>query len=234
MKEKKFIKLKTDMYSDTKFKIIDTMEERDLINCIWTRLLTLCGRLGSSGELYLSSNIPYTVETLALEFNRAPEKVKLALDVFMDLEMIELKDNAVYTIKNFAKHQNIKLDKKLQEECIKKIEDSSILESNNKTSQEKEVNGIEDREKVVSEDVQEEDACEYILATEEECPYEKDIEKVAESSFEDVGDDVEQQIDGFKDTFDEEYNDEDINGFDIDRDLSEERIVKTVCFFGTQ
>ena len=32
MKERKFVKLKVDMYDDTKFKIIDTMPKRDLIH----------------------------------------------------------------------------------------------------------------------------------------------------------------------------------------------------------
>lgn len=36
MSERKIVKLRVDMYSDTKFKIIDTMEERDLIHYIWT------------------------------------------------------------------------------------------------------------------------------------------------------------------------------------------------------
>ena len=39
MKEKRNIKLRTDMYEDTKFKIIDTMAERDTINYIWIRQL---------------------------------------------------------------------------------------------------------------------------------------------------------------------------------------------------
>lgn len=67
------------MYEDTKFKIIDTKPERDLIYYIWTRILTLAGKVNLEGELYLSKNIPYTIETLAREFNRSAEQVKLAL-----------------------------------------------------------------------------------------------------------------------------------------------------------
>ena len=88
MKERKFVKLKVDMYDDTKFKIIDTMPKRDLIHYIWTRLLTLAGKVNLAGELYLSKNIPYTVETLAIEFNRSAIEVQLALKTFEDLEMV--------------------------------------------------------------------------------------------------------------------------------------------------
>lgn len=109
MKNRKFVKLKVDMYSDTKFKIIDTMEERDLIHYIWTRIITLCGQVNLDGDLYLSKTIPYTAETLAIEFNRSVEKVKLALTVFMNLEMIEISKDNAYKISNFVKHQNIKV-----------------------------------------------------------------------------------------------------------------------------
>ncbi|NFO55430.1 hypothetical protein FDB39_00830 [Clostridium botulinum] len=110
--ERKIVKLRVDMYNDTKFKIIDTMEERDLIHYIWTRLLTLAGKVNLEGALYLSKSIPYTIETLALEFNRSAKKVELALKVFMDLEMVESGENNVYKVRNFAKHQNIKPKKK--------------------------------------------------------------------------------------------------------------------------
>ncbi|NFH70327.1 hypothetical protein FDC35_09210 [Clostridium botulinum] len=110
--ERKIVKLRVDMYNDTKFKIIDTMEERDLIHYIWTRLLTLAGKVNLEGELYLSKSIPYSIETLALEFNRSAKKVEIALKAFMDLEMIELTKDNVYRVRNFAKHQNIKSKKK--------------------------------------------------------------------------------------------------------------------------
>ncbi|NFH68108.1 hypothetical protein FDC35_02415 [Clostridium botulinum] len=120
--ERKIVKLRVDMYNDTKFKIIDTMEDRDLIHYIWTRLLTLAGKVNLEGVLYLSKSIPYSIETLALEFNRSAKNVEIALKVFMDLEMIELGENNVYKVRNFAKHQNIKPKKKedsndKKEEC---------------------------------------------------------------------------------------------------------------------
>ncbi|UZP05035.1 phage replisome organizer N-terminal domain-containing protein [Clostridium botulinum] len=113
MKERKFVKLRVDMYGDTKFKIIDTMEERDLIHYIWTRLLTLAGKVNLEGKLYMSKSIPYSIETLAIEFNRGVSKIELALNVFKDLEMIELSKDNVYRVKNFAKHQNIKVKEKV-------------------------------------------------------------------------------------------------------------------------
>ena len=70
MRERKFVKLRVNMYEDTKFKIIDMKPERDLIHYVWTRLLTLAGKVNIEGNLYMSKILPYTIETLAIEFNR--------------------------------------------------------------------------------------------------------------------------------------------------------------------
>ena len=109
MRERKYIKLRVDMFEDTKFKIIDLKPERDLIHYIWIRLVALAGKVNLAGDLYMSKTIPYTIETLAVEFNRSIEQVKLAMDVFRELEMVEVDKSNVYRVKNFAKHQNIKV-----------------------------------------------------------------------------------------------------------------------------
>jgi len=151
MRERKTVKLRIDMYDDTKSKIIDMKPERDLIHYVWTRFVVLAGKVNLEGDLYFSKNIPYTIETLAIEFNRGAYQVKLALDVLIELEMIELADNNVYTVKNFAKHQNIKVKEKnksnhneedikneevlLKEKLENEIYDDEDNESKNKINQ---------------------------------------------------------------------------------------------------
>lgn len=114
MKERKIVKLRVDMYEDTKSKIIDRMNERDLIHYIWIRLIALAGKVNLKGELFLSRNIPYTLETLAIEFNREAIQVKLVLEVLIDLEMLEFTEDNIYKVKNFAKHQNIKVNEEVE------------------------------------------------------------------------------------------------------------------------
>ena len=116
MRERKYVKFRSDMYEDTKFKMIDMKPERDLIHYAWTRFVTLAGKVNLEGDLYMSRNLPYTIETLAIEFNRNEEQIKLALEVFIELEMIELIDGRIYRVKNFAKHQNIKVNEKIKSE----------------------------------------------------------------------------------------------------------------------
>ncbi len=121
MRERKYVKFRVDMYEDTKFKIIDMKAERDVIYYIWSRIVLLAGKVNLEGNLYLSKSIPYTIETLAIEFNRDIAQIKLALDLFIELEMLELTEDKVYRVKNFAKHQNIKIKEKAKnkEEDIK-------------------------------------------------------------------------------------------------------------------
>ena len=119
MRERKYVKFRVDMFEDTKFKIIDRMPERDVIHYIWTRIVALAGKINLEGNLYMSKNIPYTVETLAIEFNRDVNQVKLALNTFIKLEMVEVTGENIYKVKNFAKHQNIKVKSMDKEEEIK-------------------------------------------------------------------------------------------------------------------
>ncbi|NFS10785.1 hypothetical protein FDE77_05690 [Clostridium botulinum] len=162
--ERKIVKLRVDMYNDTKFKIIDTMVDRDLIHYIWTRLLTLAGKVNLEGALYFSKSIPYSIETLALEFNRSAKNVEIALKVFMDLEMIELGENNVYKVRNFAKHQNIKPKKKedsndKKEEC----NDKSKNVHNNVDNIESDVNKFDESDCIVENQLIRNEGDNYIL-----------------------------------------------------------------------
>ncbi|WP_173708964.1 phage replisome organizer N-terminal domain-containing protein [Clostridium beijerinckii] len=126
MRERKYVKFRVDMYEDTKFKIIDRMTNRDLIHYVWNRVVVLAGKVNQEGELYMSRNIPYTVETLSIEFNREINEVTAALEVLMNLEMIEIGDNNIYKVKNFVKHQNIKVKEKT--EIVKKENEVKIAD----------------------------------------------------------------------------------------------------------
>ena len=116
MRERKYVKFRVDMLSDAKSKIIDMKPERDLIHYVWMALVLLAGRVNLEGDLYMSRNLPHTIETLAIEFNRSEEQIKLALEVFIELEMLELIDGRSYRVKNFVKHQNIKVKEKIKSE----------------------------------------------------------------------------------------------------------------------
>jgi len=107
MAEAKWVKFEVNMFDDTKLKIIDNMDKRDLIIYIWTRLLVLAGKSNCGGLVYINYNIAYTIKTLAIEFNRTIEEVKFAIKVLKKLEMIEITEDKVFKIKNWEKHKNV-------------------------------------------------------------------------------------------------------------------------------
>ena len=107
----KWIKLTVNMFDDEKIKIIQAMPEGDTILLIWVRLILLAGKTNEGGYVYVSDGIPYTEEMLSIIINKPIQIIRLALDTFTRLGMIETDDRGIYLI-NFEKYQSV--DKMLE------------------------------------------------------------------------------------------------------------------------
>ena len=152
MIERKIIKVRTDMFEDTKFKLIDRIKERNLINYIWFRIMTLAGKVNKGGDLYFSSTKPYTLETLAVEFNREESEIELALGVLVDLEIVEVTENNLYRVKNFAKHQGIKSKESTEKNShIVKVEKNEIKEESKANTKVNDIDVSENKNELKSE-----------------------------------------------------------------------------------
>ena len=106
MKKRIHVRFRVDMYDDIKCKIIDTKARRDLIHYVLARFIVLAGKVDLDGELYITKNMPYTIETLGIEFNRSYEEVEYAIGVLNELEIIHISEENTFKVKNWAKHQN--------------------------------------------------------------------------------------------------------------------------------
>ncbi|HDH4248392.1 TPA: phage replisome organizer N-terminal domain-containing protein [Staphylococcus aureus] len=115
MGEVSWIKLKVGMFDDSKIKYIEALPERDTIITIWVKLLTLSGKYNEQGYIMLSENLPYNEEMLANEFSRPINSIRLAIQTFETLGMIE-KVNGVIKVTNWEKHQNIEGLEKIREQ----------------------------------------------------------------------------------------------------------------------
>lgn len=107
MPDVKWIKLTTDMFDDEKIAIIESMPDADALEIIWIKLICQAGKCNDGGYIYLTEKIPFTEETLATILHRPLNTVRLALDTFKKLEMIETGPEGVIYLPNFEKHQNI-------------------------------------------------------------------------------------------------------------------------------
>ena len=155
MAEAKWIKVAIDMFNDPKLKIINSMEEKDLINYIWMRSLLLAGQSNMNGCLYINESMPYTMKTLAIEFDRTFQEVKLAFKVLRKLEMLEVTEDRIFRVKNWAKHQNVdELEKLKKQNCDRvskyRAKKKEIEESNNKNVTEINIDEDKNNSEIIS------------------------------------------------------------------------------------
>lgn len=119
MSEVQWIKLKVGMFDDSKIKYIEALPDRDTIITIWVKLLTLAGKYNEQGYIMLSENLPYNEEMLANEFNRPLNSVRLAIQTFQKLGMVE--DVGALRITNWEKHQNIEGLEKIRKQTRERV-----------------------------------------------------------------------------------------------------------------
>ena len=78
----------------------------------------MAGNINAGGMIYFTSEMPYTEEMLATEFNIPSQKLqtlKLALITFQNFHMVEIIDNVFY-ISSWEKYQNIEGLEKIREQ----------------------------------------------------------------------------------------------------------------------
>lgn len=107
MAEITWIKLRTDMFDNTKIRLIEKLPEGDTILVIWVKLLAAAGKANCNGYIMLSENIPMNIEEMAVIFDRPLNTVRLALEAFKRYGMVEVDENEIIRIHNWEKHQNV-------------------------------------------------------------------------------------------------------------------------------
>ena len=86
----KWIRIKTNISLDAKFKQIDTMPDADSIECMWFKLIRFSGRLINDGIFLINDKMAYSEQMLSKEFNRPIELIRKAMNTFYKLRMIDI------------------------------------------------------------------------------------------------------------------------------------------------
>ncbi len=115
MADVKWIKLNVDMFDDEKIKIIQAMPDGDSLLVVWIKLITLAGKTNDGGYIYISDNIPYTEEMLSVIMNKPLATIRLALQTFTNLKMLDNDTKGIYLV-NFDKHQSLDKLEKIKEQ----------------------------------------------------------------------------------------------------------------------
>ncbi len=112
----KWIKLKTSMFDEEIFKLIEKMPEGTNILLIWIRLMMLAGKCNDSGFIYVTESIPYTDEMLAIILSTEVSIIRLALSAFEKFQMIEIHENQVIKIVDWESEQGTESLEKIREQ----------------------------------------------------------------------------------------------------------------------
>lgn len=102
----KWIKLNVDMFDDEKIKLIQALPEGDSLLLVWIKLILLAGKTNEGGYVYINENMAYTDEMLSVIMNKPLNIIRLALETFKNLQMIETDEKGIYLV-NFEKHQSL-------------------------------------------------------------------------------------------------------------------------------
>jgi len=115
MSDVKWIKISTDVFNNSKIKIIEAMPEGDALIVIWFKILMLAGDTNDNGMVYFAKNLPFNEITLSTVLNKPISTIKLALSTFEQFGMIEIVDDFIH-ISNWEKYQNVNGLEKIREQ----------------------------------------------------------------------------------------------------------------------
>jgi predicted phage replisome organizer len=105
--EVKWIKIVPNIFDDEKILLLESMDNGDSLIVVWFKLLCLAGKIGNNGVFFLNDSIPYTDEMLSTIFRRKLNTVRVSLNIFKKLGMIDIIDGVI-SIPKWEKHQNVK------------------------------------------------------------------------------------------------------------------------------
>lgn len=100
-----WIKVVCNILDNRKIKMIRKGPEGDTIVLLWILMLIEGGKCNRGGYLMISDNRSYTPDTISMVTDIPLPIVQLGLAIFLELEMIDNRDGAIF-IKNWWKYQN--------------------------------------------------------------------------------------------------------------------------------
>lgn len=117
MADVQWVKLYVNTFNvSRKLKQVEQMKGGDTILIIWVKLLCLAGSVNDGGMIYVTPDIPFTVEGLAEELRKPAKTVKNALGVLSMYEQIFVDDDGFIKVSSWEKYQNIDGLEKIREQ----------------------------------------------------------------------------------------------------------------------
>lgn len=122
MSEVTWFKVLTDIFSDDKIKILQSMPEGDSLLVMWFKVLSQAGKTNDGGYIYLKKNIPYTSAMLSTLFGKQQQLVEFALRTFSEFGMIDIDDKGYVFVTNWEKHQSVDKLERIKEKTKLRVQ----------------------------------------------------------------------------------------------------------------
>ena len=180
MGEVLWIKFYIDMFDKWKIKKIRRLPSGNDILLIWVMLLAMAGKCNARGMIYITESTPFTVEDLAEELNFEVNTIRLALQAFVEYNMISIAEDGVIFVVGWEEHQSTDKLAQIREQTRKRVakcREKKLLSECNATSNATvtHCNGIEEGEE--DEDLEEENhSFIHSIAREEENSEDEPVE----------------------------------------------------------
>lgn|SRR5574341_226875 len=122
MSEVTWFKVLTDIFSDDKIKILQSMPEGDSLLVMWFKVLSQAGKTNDGGYIYLKKNIPYTTAMLSTLFGKQQQLVEFALRTFSEFGMIDIDDKGYVFVTNWENHQSVDKLERIKEKTKLRVQ----------------------------------------------------------------------------------------------------------------
>jgi predicted phage replisome organizer len=109
------------MFDKRKIKKLRRLPAGNDILLIWIMLLAMAGKCNAGGMIFITESVPFTEEDLAEELDFEVNTIKLALEAFEKLDMVEIKDGGYINILGWEEHQSVDKLEEIREQTRKRV-----------------------------------------------------------------------------------------------------------------
>ena len=117
-----WVKLSTNIFDNQKIKFVRAQENGDAMTLFWIWLISRAGVINDRGCVCFTSNKPYTPKILAMLTGFSENIVTDSLELFQELDMIEVDKEGYINIVGWEEHQNIEGLEKIKEQTKARVQ----------------------------------------------------------------------------------------------------------------
>jgi predicted phage replisome organizer len=109
------------MFDKRKIKKLRRLPEGNNLLLIWIMLLSMAGKCNAGGMIFITESVPYKEEDLADELDFEINTIRLAVNAFKELNMIETSEDGFINIIGWEEYQNIDKLAELREQTRQRV-----------------------------------------------------------------------------------------------------------------